>query len=100
MFKHIVLFRLKENARGLGLEENIADLKQMLEALPDKIEELRVLEVGVDLLQTAHSSHLSLLTAFDDEAAFTRYVQHPEHQKVVAFLQGILEERRVVDYTL
>ncbi|MDY0163974.1 Dabb family protein [Desulfobotulus sp.] len=100
MFKHIVLFRLKENARGLSLEENVAELKSMLEALPEKIEEIRLLDVGVDVLHTAHSSHVSLITAFDDEEGFTRYVQHPEHQKVVAFLQSVLEERRVVDYSL
>ncbi|TYT75734.1 Dabb family protein [Desulfobotulus mexicanus] len=100
MFKHIVLFRLKKNARGLSMEENIAELKSMLEALPEKIADIRFLEVGVDILGTGHSSHVSLITEFDDDAAFTRYVQHQDHQKVLAFLQGVLEERRVVDYTV
>ncbi|TWI67228.1 stress responsive alpha/beta barrel protein [Desulfobotulus alkaliphilus] len=100
MFKHIVLFRLKKGARGLSMEENIAELKAMLEGLPEKIADIRFLEVGVDVLGTGHSSHVSLITEFDDDAAFTRYVQHPDHQKVLAFLQGVLEERRVVDYTV
>ncbi|MCW7752616.1 Dabb family protein [Desulfobotulus sp. H1] len=100
MFKHIVLFRLKEKARGLSLEANVGELRDMLEALPQKISDIRFLEVGVDVLKTGHSSHISLITEFDDEAAFTRYVQHPDHQKVLAFLQGVLEERRVVDYSV
>lgn len=98
MFKHIVTFRLLEEAKGATKAENIEKLKEMLEALPAKIADLKGLEVGVDLLNTAQSADVVLITEFEDEAAFTRYVQHPDHQKVIAFLQCVLAERRAVDY--
>lgn len=36
MIKHIVMWKFKENAEGCTKDENIAKIKAMLEALPEK----------------------------------------------------------------
>lgn len=98
MLKHIVLLRLKKEAKGADAAENAKKLKTMLDALVGKIDEIRAFEVGINLFSGSQTAHLSLYAEFDDEKALDRYATHPEHQRVVAFIQQVMEERRVVDY--
>ncbi|MCG8472863.1 MAG: Dabb family protein [Desulfobacterales bacterium] len=98
MLKHIVLLRLKNDAKGATASENALKLKEMLEALPPKIAEIKSFEIGLNIFPGSQASHICLYSEFDDEAALNRYATHPEHQRVVAFIQQVMEERRVVDY--
>ena len=49
MIKHIVLWKLKATAEGAGKEENAAIIKRELEALKEKIPQIRHIEVGPQL---------------------------------------------------
>ncbi len=94
MVVHIVMFRFKET----GKEENIEKTKEMLEALPEKIDTLRSMEVGVDFLHSERSMDLVLTSTFDDREGLDAYRVHPAHQEVVAFIKKVTVESRVVDY--
>jgi len=94
MVVHIVMFRFKEENK----EENIAKVKGMLEALVDKIEPLKSMEVGVDFLHSERSMDLVLTSTFDDKEGLEAYRIHPAHQEVVAFIKEVTIESRVVDY--
>ena len=48
MLKHIVMFRLRESAKGRSKVENAARLKVLLESLKGKIPEVESLEVGMN----------------------------------------------------
>ena len=98
MLKHIVFWKLKEEAAGASQAQNAAKLKGLLEALPALIPEVRELEVGLNLLAGDQAPQVALYTVFDDDAALQRYQVHPEHPKVVAFVREIAAERRAVDY--
>ena len=93
MIKHVVMWRLKEDA-GTAAET----LKAMLEALPASIPEIRALEVGLNCKDSEFAADVVLVSAFDSLDALAAYVVHPEHVKVGAFLKEIVSERRVVDY--
>ncbi|RUM44607.1 MAG: Dabb family protein [Hydrogenimonas sp.] len=94
MVVHIVMFHFKEENK----EENIAKVKGMLEALVDKIEPLKSMEVGVDFLHSERSMDLVLTSTFDDKEGLEAYRIHPAHQEVVAFIKEVTIESRVVDY--
>ena len=94
MVVHIVMFRFKEAQK----EANIRRAKEMLEALPEKIEPLRSMEVGIDFLHSERSMDLVLTSTFDGKEGLEAYRIHPAHQEVVAFLKETTEKSVVVDY--
>ena len=98
MVKHVVMWRLKEQANGLNQAELGAELKVRLESLVVKIPEIRSFEVGLNIAPGETASHVVLVSAFDDMGALERYVVHPDHQLVVAFVREVVSERRVVDF--
>ena len=98
MVKHIVLWKLKEEAGGRSKKENAGELKKRLEDLKGKIPEIVELEVGLSFEVSETASDVSLYSSFKTREDLGRYQKHPDHQKVVEFVRGIVSERRVVDY--
>ena len=95
MIKHVVMWRLNEDAKGAAEE-----LKSKLEALPAIIPEIRELEVGLNCKPSDFAADVVLFSAFDSMEALASYAVHPDHVKVGAFLKEIVAERRVVDYEI
>jgi hypothetical protein len=79
-------------------ESNIQKTKQMLEALVDKIEPLKKMEVGINFVPSERAFDLSLYSTFDDEEELNIYRVHPEHLKVVSFIKEVTKSSKVVDY--
>lgn len=98
MVKHIVMWKLKEQAHGNSREKNAAEIKKMLEALPAKIEVIQHLEVGIDFLESDMSADVVVTATFDSKADLESYRMHSDHQSVIPFINEAVNERRVVDY--
>ena len=98
MVKHIVMWKLKEQAHGGTREQNAEKIKAMLEALPVKIGVIRNLEVGFDFLKSDASADVILITELDSKEDLEAYRVHPDHQAVIPFIQEVVQERRVVDF--
>ena len=100
MIKHIVMWKLKEVAEGKTKAENAAIMKELLEGLPAKIEELDSAQAGITFLEGDSEAHsdVVLTTTCTSKEALQAYAAHPEHQRVVQFILKVVEERRVVDY--
>ena len=96
MVVHIVMFKFKEENK----EENILKTKKLLEALVEKIEDLKSLEVGIDFNQSQRAFDLSLYSTFNSKDALNTYATHPAHLEVVAFIKEVTLESKVVDYEL
>lgn len=94
MFVHIVMFRFRDENK----DKNIEKVKSMLLALPEKIESLESMEVGVDFLHSERSMDLVLTSTFDNKDGLESYRVHPAHQEVVSFIKEVTVESRVVDY--
>jgi len=94
MIVHIVMFKFKEENRS----ENIVRAKQMLESLVDKIEPLKVMEVGIDFNGSERAFDLSLYSTFDTVEGLNEYAVHPAHLEVVEFIKQVTEASKVVDY--
>lgn len=102
MIKHVVLWKLKPVAEGKTKAENAKVMKNLLESLPAKIDELERVEVGINMLEGEDEAicDVVLTTECKTEADLNLYAAHPDHQQVVSFIKKVAAERRVVDYKL
>jgi hypothetical protein len=98
MVKHIVLWRLKEQAHGNDKASNIRLIKAKLEALQGIIPGMLKMEVGADFSGTDNSADVVLYSEFVDRAALDAYQCHPAHEAVKGFILEARSERRLADY--
>lgn len=100
MIRHVVMWKVKDEALGLKKPELLAELKKRLLALVEVIPEINFFQVGLNVVTADTARDLVLISDFDDLEALQRYASHPEHQKVVEFVKQVTEERRAVDFEL
>ncbi|MTI31507.1 Dabb family protein [Xanthovirga aplysinae] len=98
MVKHIVFWKLKEEAHGFKKPELALEIKKRLQALNGKIEGLLHLEVGLDFSKTESSFEVVLYSEFTDKNALDAYQIHPLHKEVAGFIGGATSARHLVDY--
>jgi quinol monooxygenase YgiN len=96
MIKHLVMWRLREDAGDKAA--NALRLKKLLEGLNGRIPGLLKLEVGIDFSREGESSDVVLYSEFESRQALDAYQVHPAHAEVVPFVKSVRAERRVVDY--
>lgn len=96
MIKHIVAWRIADGEDKLARAEAI---KENLEALKGKIDELVDIEVGINFNTTESASDVVLVSTFKSRADLEIYQNHPEHKAVgTNYVRPYVKERRVVDY--
>jgi hypothetical protein len=100
MIRHVVMWRLKDEALGLQRPALAAELKKRLEGLIGKVPNILTFEVGLNEVPSDTASDVCLVSTFEDLAGLKAYVDHPEHQKVVAFVREVVAERRANDYAV
>jgi hypothetical protein len=100
MLRHVVMWRLKDEAEGRNKEANAARIMLALRELPAKIPEIIMLEVGQDALGAEGSYDLVLMVDLADQRALESYMVHPEHVKVAQLVTRLRDCRAVVDYEL
>lgn len=98
MIKHLVMWKLKDLAEGATKEQNARKMKADLEALKDKIPQVRKIEVGLNFLPSDAAYDVALYSEFESEEDLALYQKHPDHRSVGAFVEKIRESRVVVDY--
>lgn len=95
MVKHIVMFRLKGSA-----DERLrvaGEFKKALEGLPQIIEELESIEVGINS-NPAESWDVVLTALLPTMADVAVYAAHPAHVAAAALLGEHKDMRACVDY--
>lgn len=98
MIKHIVMWKLKEDADGLNRDQIANKIKADLEALNDLIPAIYHLEVGINVIPSDAAFDVSLYSEFTSWDDLKSYMNHPEHQKIVTFIRNAVTARHVVDY--
>ena len=100
MIKHIVLWKLKNEANGKSKLENATLMKVKLESMPALIPELYSVEVGLHIFDETSEPvcDIVLIAECENEEHLHAYSAHPEHKKVVDFILEVVEERRVIDF--
>ncbi len=100
MIKHIVSWKVKEQAEGLSKAENVQKMNELLSALPEKIDVIQEFEIGIDFLQSERSYDICLISAFNTTEDLKSYAQHPDHLMVVDYFKKVVEKSVAVDYEL
>ncbi len=98
MIKHIVMWRLQEQAQGNDKATNFKLAKEKLEALNGVIPGLIKLEVGEDFSRGEFSCDCVLYSELESREALEEYKSHPDHVAAAQFILSICAERKVVDY--
>jgi len=97
--RHIVSWKLAETDPEINRQQRRA-IADALESLPPMIPEILRLEVGSNMRESDSAHDVVLVADYADEAALDAYIVHPEHEKVAAFVRGLVVERTSVDYIL
>ncbi len=97
MIKHIVMIRLK-NFLDSEKKAHLIELKKQLDALPALISVIKAYETGINFSDSSNAYDFVLLSTFDSVEKLKEYSIHPEHKRVLAYINEISDERKVVDY--
>ena len=100
MLKHTVLWKLKDNALSNTKTENAQILKEKLLDLKDLINEIRQIEVGINVIDTPSSYDFILNVIFDNKEDLNSYIINEHHQKVASFVKEVTNDRVCIDYEI
>lgn len=99
MIRHIVMWKLKDEAEGASKEKNAQKLKLILEGLRTNIEEISAVEVGIQTNPEGDEAlDVVLICDFETELDFQMYTRNAHHQKAISFIETVADERFYVDY--
>ena len=94
MITHIVLFKLADPSA-----ENLEATRNKLLSMDGKIDLLRYLEVGVDVIRSERSYDIALTTRFDSLEDLQAYQIHSYHAgEVVPHMKAVCSSIAAVDY--
>lgn len=99
MVRHLVLFKLADEAEGKSRAENALWIKERLEALVEVIPVIRKMEVSVNHPDAPSGNHDVVLDSeFDTWGDLRACAIHPEHVKVAEYIAKVRTGRAAIDY--
>jgi heme-degrading monooxygenase HmoA len=100
MIKHIVMWKLKEEAEGADRATNAREMKRRLDDCASIVPGIITFEVTLAQPDLEATYDIVLYSEFADRAALAAYIAHPVHQAVVPFIGAIREGRQCMDYEI
>jgi quinol monooxygenase YgiN len=100
MIKHIVMWKLKEEAEGADRATTAREMKRRLDECAAIVPGIITFEVTLAQADLEATYDIVLYSEFADRAALAAYVAHPVHQAVVPFIGAIREGRQCMDYEI
>jgi heme-degrading monooxygenase HmoA len=100
MIKHIVIWKLKEEAEGADRATNASEMKHRLDECAAIVPGIITFEVTLAQADLEATYDVVLYSEFADRAALAAYIAHPVHQAVVPFIGAIREGRQCMDYEI
>lgn len=98
MLKHIVMWKLKDQAEGADRATNARRMKAMLEGCVDGVPGILKWEVALARADLDCTYDVVLYSEFADKAALDAYQVHPQHVAVKGFIGAVRAERQCMDY--
>jgi heme-degrading monooxygenase HmoA len=94
MFTHIVLFKAKEPTK-----ENLEFLEKTFLSMNGNINELKQLEVGIDVVRSDRSYDIAIITRFDSKEDYLAYDVNEFHvEKVKKVMGPYIEGSKTIDF--
>jgi len=98
MIKHVVMWKLKDEAEGNTKSVNKQKVVDKLHSLVDRIPEIASLETGGNFNPSEAAFDLVLITTHISREALAGYIDHPAHKEAAGFIGKVVADRRVVDF--
>lgn len=104
MIRHVVMWKLKDEAEGASREKNAEKMKLILEGLKVNIDEIKNVEVGINITEEDEEAgspyDVVLISDFETELDYTMYTRNAHHKKALNFINSVIEDRHFVDYKM
>jgi len=98
MVRHIVCWKLKEEAEGRSRQENARLICKRLLDMQKDIPEILEIEAGIDLGNSKGNWDVVLNSVFSSQQTLDIYQNHPVHLEFKEFIIKLRETRVAVDY--
>lgn len=98
MLKHIVMWKLKEQAEGAGRDANAARMKGLLDACSNLVPGIMKFETAIAQAGLEATYDVILYSEFASRAALDAYQEHPQHAALKPFFSAVREARQCMDY--
>jgi quinol monooxygenase YgiN len=98
MIKHIVMWKLKDQAEGADRLTNAREMKRRLDECARIVPGQLTFEVTLAQPGLEATYDVVLYSEFADKAALDAYINHPTHKAVVPFIGAVREGRQCMDY--
>ncbi|MDO8106287.1 Dabb family protein [Isoptericola sp. b441] len=99
MIRHVVAWTMAGDSPE-ARRANACRVRDALQALPALVPQVRRLEVGLDLGESATNADVVLSVDVDSRADLEAYRAHPEHRKVADLIGSLAVDRLCVDHEL
>ena len=100
MIKHIVMWKLKEEAEGADRLTNAREMKRRLDECADIVPGILSFEVTLAQPGLEATYDVVLYSEFESRAALDAYAVHPTHKALVPFIGAVREGRQCMDYEI
>ena len=100
MIKHIVMWKLKDQAEGADRQANARKMKELLDACAGIVPGILKLEVALAQPGLEATYDVVLYSEFRDRAALDAYQEHPQHVALKGFIGAVREARQCMDYEI
>ncbi|MGZ5200482.1 MAG: Dabb family protein [Telluria sp.] len=100
MIKHIVMWKLKDQAEGADKAANAREMKRRLDECANVVPGILKFEVMLAQPGLEATYDVVLYSEFADREALAAYAAHPTHKAVAPFIGAIREARQCMDYEI
>ncbi len=100
MLRHIVMWKLKDQAEGADKATNAAKMKTLLDSCAGLVPGMGKFEVALAQTGLEATYDVVLYSEFADMACLQAYQQHPTHLAIIPFIGAVREARQCMDYVL
>ena len=98
MLKHIVMWKLHDQAEGADKAANLQRAQDLLHACSGLVPGILRFEVAIARPGLEATYDLMLYSEFSDRAALAAYQAHPQHVALKPFMKAVVKERQCMDY--
>lgn len=98
MIKHIVFWKLKDQAEGADRAANARKMKALLDSCADLVPGIVKFEAALAQPGLEATYDVVLYSEFADRAALDAYQEHPSHVAIKPFIGAVREARQCMDY--
>ena len=98
MIKHIVMWKLKDQAEGADRATNAAKMKALLDDCRDVVPGILAFEVALAQPGLEATYDVVLYSVFEDKRTLDAYQDHPKHVALKPFIGAVRLERQCMDY--